>query len=152
MTTNYLQFTDYSDEKSGVSFNSANIDAANIAAQQTLAASLSVATAVLSIGDLTRRTMTDILLDSPSIPSNVYAQRELKWLVSYQGDTTGKKFTVEIPCAALTGNVVVGTDLADVTSTPWVNFIAAFEAFVRSPDNDTETVTFLSAHVVGRNI
>lgn len=152
MTRNYMQFTDYSNEKSGVTVNSANIDAANFAAQQTLAATLSVATAVLSIGDLTSRTMTDVLLDDPSVPTNVYAQRELKWLVSYQGDTSGKLFSLEIPCAALTGNVVPGTDLADITSTPWVNFIAAFEDFARSPDNDTETVTFRSAHVVGRNI
>lgn len=152
MTTNYMQFTDFSDEKSGVTVNSANIDAANFAAQQTLAATLSVATGVLSLGDLTRRTMTDILLDSPSVPTDPYAQRELKWLVRYMGDTSGKIFSLEIPCAALTGNLVAGTDLADITSTPWVNWIAAFEAFGRSPDNDTETVTFLSARVVGRNI
>lgn len=152
MTVNYMQFTDYSNEKSGVSVSSADIDAASFAAQQTAAAALSVALAVLSIGSLTKRTMTDVLLDDPDIPTNVYAQRELKWLVSYQGDTSGKLFSLEIPCAALTGNVVAGTDLADITSTPWVNFIAAFEAFGRSPDNLTETVTFRSAHVVGRNI
>jgi len=151
MTTNTLQFTDASNEKSTVTWTSANIDAANIAAEQTLAATLAVATGVLSIGDLTKRTMTDILLDSPSVPADPFAQRELKWLVSYQGDTSGKIFNSEIPCPALTGNLVAGTDLADVTSTPWVNFIAAFEAFVRSPDNSTETVTFLSAHLVGRN-
>jgi len=151
VTTNTLQFTDASNEKSSVTWTSANIDAANIAAQQTLAATLAVATGVLSLGDLTRRTMTDILLDSPSVPSNEFAQRELKWLVSYQANTSGKLFTSEIPCPALTGNLVAGTDLADVTSTPRVNFIAAFEDFVRSPDNDTETVTFLSAHLVGRN-
>jgi len=152
MTRNYLQFTDFSDEKSGLTYTSANIDAANFAAQQTAAAALAVATGALSIGDLTQRTMTDVLLSSPSIPTDPYAQRELKWLVSYQGDTSGKKFDVEIPCANLTGTVVPGTDLADVTDTLWVNYIAAFEDFVRSPDNDTETVTFLSAHVVGRNL
>jgi len=151
MTVNTFQFTDASNEKSTLSLTSVNLDAANFAAQQTAAAALSVAQAALSIGDLTRRTMADVLLDSPSIPSNPFAQRELKWLVTYQGDTSGKLFNSEIPCPDLTGNLVAGTDIADVTSTPWVNYIAAFEAFVRSPDNDTETVSFVSAKLVGRN-
>lgn len=152
MTKNLLQFTDYSNEKSSVGIYSADLTAANFAAEQTAAASLAVATGALSIGSLTQRTMTDVLLDSPDIPTNVYAQREIKWLVSYRGDTSGKTFQLEIPAANLTSNLVPNTDLADATSTQWAAWITAFEAFGRSPDNQTETVTFLSARVVGRNI
>lgn len=152
MTSNTLQFTDYSNEKSSLTVHSVARTAANFDGQATLAAALSVAAGVLSIGDLTRRSVMDVLLDSPSIPANAFAQRELKWLVSYQGDTEGKLYSLEIPCPDAAGNLVVGTDLADVTSTPWVNFIAAFEAYARAPDNLTETVTFLGARLVGRNI
>lgn len=152
MTVNYMQFTDYSNEKSGVSVVSANLDAGNFAAQQTLALALSVATGALSLADLTKRTMSDILLDSPSVPTNVYAQREIKWLVQYQGNTSGKLFTLEIPAANLTGNLVANTDIADVSSADWLAWIEAFEDIARSPDNDTETVTFRGARVVGRNI
>jgi len=151
MARTTIQFTDYSNEKSTVTVNGEELSAANFDAQATEASALSVAIGVLSIGSLTQRAVTNVILDSPDIPTNPFAQRELKWLVSYQGDTSGKKYSMEIPCAALTGNVVAGSDLADLTSTPWVNFIAAFEAYARAPDNLTETVSFISARVVGRN-
>lgn len=152
MSTSLLQFTDYSNEKSSVTIHSEVLTAGNFAAENTEATALSVATAALSLGVLTRRTLTQVILDDPDTATDVFAQRELKWLVSYQGNTSGKLYSLEIPCADLTGNLVPNTDLADVTSTPWVNFIAAFQAFARAPDNTTETVTFIGARMVGRNI
>lgn len=152
MTSNAHQYTDYSNEKSTATVHSVTRTAANFDAQATLASALSVAMSVLSIADLTRRSVTDLLLDSPSIPTNAFAQRELKWLVSYQGNTENKLYSLEIPAPDADGNLVAGTDLADLTSTPWVNFIAAFEAYARAPDNLTEAVTFLGARLVGRNI
>jgi len=93
-----------------------------------------------------------IILDTPALPTSPYAQRELKWLVTYSGNTSGKKFTIEIACPDVTDNVVPNTDLADLASTDWAAFVTAFEAYVKSPDNGTEAVTVLSARVVGRNI
>lgn len=151
MARTAIQFTDYSNEKSTVTVNGEALTAANFDAQATEASALAVAIGALSIGSLTQRTVTQVVLDSPDIPTNPFAQRELKWLVQYQGDTSGKKYQMEIPCADLTGNLVAGSDLADVTATPWVNFITAFEAYARAPDNLTESVSFVSARVVGRN-
>jgi len=151
MSTTTITFNDYSNEKSSVTVHAAELTALNFDAQATEAGALSVAMNALSIGNLIRRTITQLEVDIPGTPANVYAQRELKWLVSYRGDTSGKLFQIEIPCANLTDNLVEGTDLADVGSVSWGNFIAALETYARSPDDDTETVTFEGARLVGRN-
>lgn len=151
MTRSTMQFTDYSDEKSTVTVNGVALTAANFDAQATESAALAVAIGALSIGSLTQRTYAQVVLDDPDIPTNPFAQRELKWLISYQGDTSGKKYSMEIPCANLTGTLVPGSDLADLTDTLWTNFITAFEAYARAPDNITENVSVISARVVGRN-
>lgn len=152
MAYSTLTFNDYSNEESTVRVAGETRTAANFDGQATEATALSVAIAALSIGTLVRRSITDVVLDSPGTPTDAFAQRELKWRVTYRGATSGKEFQIEIPCADLDGNLVPGTDLADLTATPWVNFIAAFEAYGRSPDSPTESVEFVSARVVGRNL
>jgi len=152
-TRNTYSFLDASQETSSFGVVSTDLTAANFDAQATSFASLQSAVDNLSIATL-RTTSRAITPDVPNnvVPTNPYAQRELKWLVSYTGDTSGKEFQIEIPAADLTDNLVAGTDLADLTSTDWAAFITAFEAFARSPDDDTETVTVIGARVVGRNI
>jgi len=152
MAYSTLTFNDYSNEESTVRFFGEARTAANFDGQATEASALSVAAAALSIGTLIKRTTTDVILDSPGTPTDEFAQRELKWRVTYLGATSGKKFEFEIPAADLSGNLVAGTDLADLTATPWVNFIVAFEAYGRTPDDPTELVQFQSARVVGRNL
>lgn len=147
-----LTINDYSNEESTVRIFGEARTAANFDGQATEASALSVAAAALSIGSLVRRTVTDVILDSPDTPTDEFAQRELKWRVNYHGGTSGKQYQIEIPAADLAGNLVAGTDLADLTATPWVNFIAAFEAYGRTPDSPTELVVFDSARVVGRNL
>jgi len=151
-TQNTIQITDYSNEKSSFSVTSVTANAGNLAAQQTLAANLVAAVDDLTIGELTKQQMALVILDLPAIPTSPYAQRELKWLVQYQGNTSGKLFSTEIAAPDITDNVVVNSDQADLTSTDWSAFVTAFEAFVKSPDNGTEAVTVISARLVGRNI
>lgn len=131
---------------------SVTLSSGNIAAQQTAAGALSSAIENLSIGHLDKYAQSLILLDNPITPSNVYAQREMKWLVTYVGAVSGKKFTLEIAAPDITGNIVPNTDLADLASTDWAAFVTAFEAYAKSPDNGTEAVTVESARVVGRNL
>jgi len=147
-----ITINDYSNEESTVRVYGEERDAANFAGQATEAAALSVAIGALSIGTLVRRAVTDVILDSPGTPTDPFAQRELKWRVNYRGATSGKPFQLEIAAPDLDGNLIPGSDMADVTSTPWVNFITAFEAYGRSPDSDTELVEFVSAQLVGRNL
>jgi len=151
-TQNTIQITDYSNEKSSFSVTSVAANAGNLAAQQALAAALVGATEDLTIGEVTKQQMALVILDLPAIPTSPYAQRELKWLVQYQGDTSGKLFSTEIAAPDITDNVAPNTDIADLSSTDWAAFVTAFEAYVRSPDNGTETVTVIGARVVGRNI
>jgi hypothetical protein len=152
MAVNYWTLNDYSGEKSTFRVHSENITAANFAAQETERTALFTALAVLQLGTLAKSGYGNESIGVSTLPTNVYAQRELKWLISYEGFASGKKFQVELPIADLTGNLVVGTDLADVTSTEWAAFITAFEAFVKSPDDPAEAVIFLGARLVGRNI
>lgn len=151
-TQNGFQITDYSNEKSSFAVTSITVNAGNLAAQQTEAAALAAAIDALTIGELTKQTMNLVILDTPAIPTDPYAQRELKWLVTYVGDASGKSFNVEIAAPDLTGNTVVNSDVANLASTDWAAFVTAFEAYVRSPDNGTETVTVIKAENVGRNI
>lgn len=152
MTVSTMTFNDYSNEKSSFQVNGVALTAANFDAQATAATALSVAAGALSIGVLVKRTYAQVALDDMDTPTNPYAQRELKWLVSYQNDTTGKIYSLEIPCANVTDNLVPNTDLADLASTQWAAFVTAFEAYAVAPDNITQTVTVLSARLVGRNI
>lgn len=151
-TQNTIQITDYSNEKSSFSVTSVTANAGNLAAQQTLAASLVAATEDLTIGELTKQQMALVIYDTPAIPTSPYAQRELKWLVQYQGNTSGKLFSVEIAAPDITDNVTPNTDIADISSTDWAAWVTAFEAYAKSPDNGTEAVTVIGAKVVGRNI
>jgi len=151
MSTNF-QITDYSNEKSNFGVNSTVLTAGNFAAQQTLAAALAGAIEDLTIGELTKQTALVPVVDTPAIPTDPYAQRELKWLVRYQGDTSGKMFSIEIAAPDITGNVVVNTDVANLASADWAAFVTAFEAYAKSPDDVAETVTVIDARVVGRNI
>jgi len=151
-TQNNITINDYSNEKSSFGVTSVTANAGNLAAQQTLAAALVGATEDLTIGEVVKQTQVLVILDTPAIPTSPYAQRELKWLVNYIGDSSGKTFSVEIAAPDITDNVVVNTDVADLSSTDWAAFVTAFEAYVRSPDNGTETVTVVGARLVGRNI
>jgi len=151
-TINTIQITDYSNEKSSFGVTSVTANAGNLAAQQTLAAALVGATEDLTIGEVTKQQMSLVILDAPAIPTSPYAQREMKWLVQYQGDTSGKLFSVEIAAPDITDNVAPNTDIADLSSTDWAAWVTAFEAYAKSPDNGTESVTVIGARIVGRNI
>jgi len=151
-TQNTFQITDYSNEKSSFGIVSVTGNAGNLTAQETAAAAVAAAVANLSIGTLSKETYAIVLVDAPGIPTNPYAQRELKWLVQYQGVTSGKLFSLEIAAPDVTDNVVANSDVADLGSADWLAFISAFEAYAKSPDNGTEAVTVVGARLVGRNL
>lgn len=147
-----ITITDYSQENSSFGVNSAVLTAGNIVAQTAAAIALSDATQDLIIGHVSKQTLVNLPVDDPDVPSNPFAQRELKWLVTYQAVTSGKKFQVEIAAPDLTDNVVPNSDVADLTSDDWVAWIAAFVGFAKSPDDVTDSVIVLGARLVGRNI
>lgn len=95
----------------------------------------------------------DVQLDA-TIPGNL-ARRELKMLVTYTGDTTGDKFSMEIACPDLAALTMESGDanyvqLAD--GGVMAAFVTAHAALVTSPDDDTEATTIQSVQIKGRNI
>jgi len=143
---------DFSNEFSSFAVTSPTGTPANLAAELASAAALSSAIENLTIGHLDRYTYQIIPLDTPLTPSNPLAQRELKWLVSYRGDVSGKVFQMEIAAPDPTDNLVGNSDVADIGSADWNAFVVAFETYARSPDNGTENVVVIGARLVGRNI
>jgi hypothetical protein len=152
MAHNTMTVTDFSQENSSFGFESAALTAGNIVAQTAAAGTLEAKTEALTIGNVSKNQVSQILLDDPGVPSNVYAQRELKWLVSYQAVTSGKLYSLEIPAPALTGNLVAGTDVANLASTAWSEWVTAFVAYAKPADDLADAVIVLGARLVGRNI
>jgi len=143
---------DYSDEKSNWSVAVPNVTAANIAAVEGQIATLETAVNAISLCSKVKGNLTALrTLNAGAVPTNPQAQREKKWLVRYTGDATFKKFTVEIPGADLSLlSSAPQSDFMDSSLTAYTDFVAAFEAVVRSPDDPTETVTVRDIQFVGR--
>jgi hypothetical protein len=148
------QVMDESRERSAVSGTSAVGSAANYDAQLAAFSTLRTEINSLILGSPQKYSYTplEFVIGDPP-PADPFAQREWKWLVTYIGAVSGKRFQIEIPTAdPSNGHKVAGSDLADLTNADWVAFITAFEAFAKSPDNPAEAVTVESARLVGRNL
>lgn len=145
-------FLDYSNEKSVVSMYNGQITAASIAGFLTAFGGMRTALEGITLGVVHQEAWVgDQTLLSNDPPTNVFAQRELKWLVTYRGDTSNKIFNLTIPTADPTGRLVAGTDLANLANTEMAAFVTAFEAFAKTPDDDTEGVEVLEIRLIGRN-
>jgi len=129
---------------------SGNLDSVltNIGAYQTALGNIVLGT--VSIEDV------HALIDniSEAIPASQFAQRELKLLIRYVGDTSGKTFTLTIGTPDLDSlEISPGSQFVNLSDAGiMAAWVTAFEAIARSPESDTETVTVVSAQVVGRNI
>lgn len=130
------------------------IDAANLATWLTGWGEFKTALEAITAGVLAKENVAiynTVLSDA--IPASPFAQRETKILVTYQGNTSARKFRIELPCPDLTVLTLTGKDkvtLAD--GGVMAAFVTAFQAIARNPYDDAETVTVIGAKVVGRNI
>jgi len=147
--TNF-RIMDYSGEASNFRLAGANVSSANYDAQQVLVIALSDAIEDLIIGQLAERAFTSSVAEPNTVaPTNPFAQRELKWLVTYQDATTGDLQQCEIAAPDLS-LLVPGSDLLDLAGTEGAAFVDAFEAFVQSAAGNAVTVQ--TVRLVGRNI
>lgn len=89
---------------------------------------------------------------SGAAPTNVYAQRELKWLVYYHDNVTNKPYTLTLPCADPTARLIAGTDLANLAQTEIAAFVTRFQSYAKDPDTQTNAVTVDAMQLVGRNL
>lgn len=91
----------------------------------------------------TEKRIADEIFLSRTRPSSTEAQREKKWLVVYEDDTTHKLYRNEIACADLT-LLTSGSDKITAFPTgPLADFKTAWEAYVLSPDGNTVTLSYL---------
>lgn len=142
---------DYSDEKSTSRVTITQLTAGNVVATLALVDALLAAMQAITEGNAeTSRVTFRMQEEDPGRPTAASAQRERKWLVFYHGDTSNNQYRMEIPTALLTGNLVAGTDLADLGATNIAAFVSAFEAVVSDPDTGLETVTVDKIQHVGR--
>ena len=143
---------DASEEKSPTSFSFGGVTALNIAGFLTEFGNLRTAVGAIIKGVISKeKWVGDDTVLSNTPPTDSTAQIELKWLVTYEGATTKKKFHYEIPTPD-TDKLIPGTDKADMTDTDIAAYITAAEALCKSPDDDTEGINVLDINLVGRNI
>lgn len=149
----YGTFTiqDYSEEKSTFRFNFGAITAVSLPGFLTNFGNLRTALGNIILGTVQKEAWVgDSTVLSNVPPANSNAQVELKFLLTYEGDTTKKVFRNEIPTPD-TSKVIAGTDQVDMSDADVAAYVTAFETIARSPDSDTETVTVLDMRLVGRN-
>lgn len=143
---------DYSEETSGTNFSIGAITSVSIAGFLSQFGTWKTALGNIITGTVQKdRWVGDVTDLSNTPPTDPNAQVELKWLVTYQGASTHKKFRQELPTADPT-KTIPGTDKADLTDTDIAAYITAFETVAKSPDNDAEGVEVLDMALVGRNI
>jgi len=154
MANNFWTYTDYSAEKTTHAVTSLNLTAANFTAQEALRQAYFAANAALVNGILFRNGYGNVVIGSNLSDPEPVSQREMKWLVEYEGTLSGKRYQLEFGPARFdsAGFLVAGSDLANLTHATWVAFIAAFEGFVTAPDDPAEPVAILSIRLVGRNL
>lgn len=157
-----VRFIDYNSEGSTVTVTTENLTAATYAAQLTKFQTLVAAIEGVSEGALNQSQLIAFTARGTATPPvSVTAQREKKWLVTYEDNQQyldaptntivnngfGKVFNIEIPCAALV-YLRANSDLADLSAPAMAAFVTAFEAFALSPYGGT--VNVLQIRYVGR--
>lgn len=146
---------DYSNEKSHFTFGFGPITALTIADFLSEFGDLRTALGNITLGTLVEDTWKgDVTKYSVSLPSDNNAQRERKFLVTYEDTTTYSVFRFEVPTAKFTttaGSVFKpNSDDVDLTNTQIAAFVTAFEAIGESPDGNG--VNVLHIRGVGRNL
>jgi len=147
-----FSYLDHSVERSSMSFHFGEITAASIPGFLTEFGAFRDATNAITIGTLVSDTWVgDHTKYSNVPPTDPNAQRERKWMVTYEDSTSLALYRIEIPCANhdLTGVFAGQSDEVDLTQTEIAAWITAFEQLCRSPEGNN--VNVVSIRTVGRN-
>lgn len=156
----YVGQNDHDGERAGTTVLWSPVDETNFVAAFANMQILQARIDALTLGTLAERTVTFRTRLSNAAATNPQAQRETKWLVTYEDVTAelaagvpnpgfGKIFTLEIPCADLS-LLKANSDEIDYSNAAFTNFKTTFEAHARSPYGGA--VRILNMRHVGRNI
>lgn len=149
-------FRDVDGEESTFQLPNGAITATSIAGFLTEYGDLKNALDAITLGVLARdQWVGDKTEIDPSVPTNNFAQRELKLRISMIGNAGSPEFyrTIPTPDLSLVTIVPDSGGVIDITQgVEMLALVAAIEALARHPDDPTETVTVTKMTVVGRNI
>ena len=136
-----LTFLDRDNEASTISVHATALTAGNFAAEDVKADALVTAVGAVTLMVLSKDSRIAVETKfAPALPTSVYAQRGIKWLVR-ANDANGNPVTFHIPGANLgLAGLLVGENM-DLTSAEGAALVTAIEAYVKS--NDGEAVTVL---------
>lgn len=160
LATLYVGQVDHDNERAGTTVNWETITEVNFVSAIANMNILQARIDALTLGTLAERSITLRARLSNTPPNNPLAQRETKWLVSYEDITEylavdvvnpgfGKIFTLELPCADLS-LLSPNSDEIDYTNSAYTNFRTTFENHAKSPYGGA--VRILKMRHVGRNI
>lgn len=136
---------DYSGENTAVQCYIAD-SVADLAATATLRTAIET----ISRGRPQRAEVSEFELLQSGPATDADANRELKVLIGYTDNLTGKLYTFTIPCVLASDFTrIAGTDFVDITATPLAGFVTAFEAVGASEFGNAVSVQY--AKIVGRN-
>lgn len=142
-------FIDHDNEGSGVGLSIVDVTSVNINTVLAGVEALRIALENVTIGTLRQVAVTGTTdVFSGVIPSDGYAQRETKWLVSGV-DSGGFTTTIEIPTAQLS-LLPAGSGILDISTGPGLALAQALNAIWVSAHGDPVTTSRV-IHV-GRNI
>lgn len=162
----YGQFSirDYNEELSNTKFYTGNITAGSLPGTLTEFGALRAAIDGIILGVIAKESLAVFQTKlSNAVPASVQAQREAKWLVTYEDVTAffddpvnsipnegyQKVFTFEIATPDLT-LLVANTDRMNIASGAGAAFVTAFEQIARSPYGGAVNVLYVQH--VGRNL
>ena len=153
MAHSIFTLRDYSGESTAVRIYNGDVTAISIAGFLTDFGDMRDAVEGITLGEMAQEQWVgDLTTLSADLPVNVFAQRELKWLVRYHDTVTNEKAKLEIGTADPTGVMLPASDFADLTVEPMLTFVSEFEAFARHPESSVNAVVIDSIQLVGRNI
>lgn len=147
-----ITLVDFSDEETTFGANMGAISAVTIAGFLAQFGTMVSTTDAITLGNVRQTSWTgDRTKFDADPPTDVNAQRERKFQVSYQGATTFSKYSLTIGTAnlELTGLFGANVDEVDLSQTEIAAWITAFEAMAKTPEGETPEVISITA--VGRN-
>lgn len=148
-----FSFVDVANQSSSYSFYNGPITAVSLPGYLTQFGALRDATDAISLCTISdEKWVGDETSLSNVLPTDAYARREIKLSVTYQGNTSGKLFHVTVPGPDLANLDWTGETVNIADGGIMAAWVTAFEDVAKSPNDDTEDVTVISARIVGRNL
>ena len=145
-------YRDRSREMSAVELTVADVSAGGADFDAVMADVAALGAALLAVTECTQaREVFNQAVDTkdPTVPTDVFANRESALRIFYADDTTGETYHISVPGPDWdTVDLQPNSDLADMTDEPLAALVSAIETNALSPVGNA--ITVLRAVIVGR--